>query len=125
MKIALTSVFVDDPLKAFKIYTEKLGFVKRMYVPEAQLAIVASPEDPEGTGLLLEPNSNPIAKTYQEQVFGAGIPVIVFSTRDIQADYDRLTELGVIFRGKPTPTEWGIQVLFEDGCGNLVQLHQM
>lgn len=125
MKIALTSIFVDDPLKAFKIYTEKLGFVKRMYVPEAQLAIVASPEDPDGTGLLLEPNSNPIARSYQEQVFAAGIPVMVFSTKDIQAEYDKLTNLGVVFRGKPTQTEWGTQVLFEDGCGNLVQLHQM
>lgn len=124
MKIALTSIFVDDPLKAFKIYTEKLGFVKQMYVPEAQLAIVVSPEDPDGTALLLEPNGNPIAKNYQEQVFAAGIPVIVFSTKDIQAEYNKLSQMGVVFRGQPTSTEWGIQVLFEDGCGNLIQLHQ-
>ncbi|MDZ7263354.1 MAG: VOC family protein [candidate division KSB1 bacterium] len=125
MKIALTSIFVDDPLKAFKIYTEKLGFVKRMYMPEAQLAIVASLEEPDGTGLLLEPNANPIAKRYQEEVFAAGIPVIVFGTKDIQAEYDKLVKAGVVFRGEPTKTEWGTQVLFEDGCGNLVQLHQM
>jgi len=124
MKIALTSIFVDDPLKAFQIYTEKLGFIKKVYMPEAQLAVVASPEEPDGTGLLLEPNSNPIAKTYQEQVFQAGIPVIVFGTDNIQADVQRLKQRGVVFRGEPTKTEWGTQVLFEDGCGNLIQLHQ-
>ncbi|MDZ7330953.1 MAG: VOC family protein [candidate division KSB1 bacterium] len=124
MKIALTSIFVDDPIKAFQIYTEKLGFIKKVYIPEAQLAVVASPEEPNGTSLLLEPNNNPIAKTYQEQVFKAGIPVIVFGTNDINAEYERLKGQGIAFRSEPTKTEWGIQTLFEDGCGNLIQLHQ-
>lgn len=124
MKIALTSIFVDDPIKAFQIYTEKLGFIKKVYIPEAQLAVVASPEEPNGTGLLLEPNNNPIAKTYQEQVFKAGIPVIVFGTDDIAAEFQRLKGQGIAFRSEPTKTEWGIQALFEDGCGNLIQLHQ-
>lgn len=69
VKIALTSVFVDDPLKAFKFYTEVLGFVEKLYIPEAAPAIVVSPEQQEGTGLLLEPNNNPIAKTYQDRRF--------------------------------------------------------
>ena len=79
MKIGLTSVFVHDPIAAFKFYTEVLGFVKRMYMPEAWIAIVVSPEEPDGTGLLLEPNHNAIAKTYQKGLYKAGIPVIVFS----------------------------------------------
>lgn len=64
MKISLTSVFVNNPNEAFKFYTEVLGFIERIYMPEAYLAIVVSSEDPDGTGLLLEPNNNPIAKTY-------------------------------------------------------------
>ncbi len=124
MKIAMTSIFVDDPIKAFQIYTEKLGFIKKQYLPEAQLAVVASPEEPNGTALLLEPNSNPIAKNYQEQVYQAGIPVMVFGTDDIAAEYQRLKDKGIQFRGEPTKTEWGTLVLFEDGCGNLIQLHQ-
>jgi predicted enzyme related to lactoylglutathione lyase len=125
MKIALTSVFVDDPGKAFKFYTEVLGFVERMYIPEAQLAIVASPEEPGGTGLLLEPNYNPIAKTYQEAIYKEGLPAIVFGVDDIQREYERLKNLGVAFRGEPTKTDWGTQAVFEDTCGNLIQLHQV
>jgi predicted enzyme related to lactoylglutathione lyase len=125
MKIALTSVFVDDPVgKAHTFYTEVLGFVSKMHVPEAYLAIVASPEEPDGTGLLLEPNDNPIAKTYQEALYAAGLPAIVFGVADIQHEYERLTKQGVVFRSEPTATEWGTQAVFEDTCGNLIQLHQ-
>ena len=125
MKISLVSVYVHDPVEAFGFYTDVLGFVTKMYVPEAQLAIVASPEDPEGTGLLLEPNGNPIAKTYQESLYQAGFPVIVFGVEDVQAEYDRLRELGVAFKSAPTETEWGTQAVFDDACGNLIQLHQV
>jgi catechol 2,3-dioxygenase-like lactoylglutathione lyase family enzyme len=124
MKIALTSVFVDDPAKAFKFYTEVLGFVEIMFIPEAALAIVASPEEPGGTGLLLEPNDNPVAKTYQEAIYQQGLPAIVLGTEDVQEEYRRLKALGVDFRGEPVKTEWGTQVLLDDTCGNLIQLHQ-
>ena len=125
MKITLTSVFVQDPLTAFKFYTEVLGFVEQLYLPEARLAIVASPEDPEGTGLLLEPNDNPIARTYQEGIYNEGLPVIVFGTDDVQKEYVRLTDLGVVFRQPPTTTEHGTSAIFEDTCGNLIQLYQV
>lgn len=124
MKIALTSVLVDDPHKALKFYTEVLGFVERMYIPEANLAIVASAEDPDGTGLLLEPNENPIAKPFQQGVYQLGMPVIVFSTLDIQHDYDRLKGMGVVFRKQPTQADFGVETVFEDTCGNLIQLVQ-
>jgi catechol 2,3-dioxygenase-like lactoylglutathione lyase family enzyme len=78
MKIQMVSVFVEDPMEAYKFYTEVLGFVSRMYLPEAYIAIVASPEEPDGTSLLLEPNENPIAKNYQTALYKAGIPVITF-----------------------------------------------
>ncbi|EKE26398.1 MAG: hypothetical protein ACD_4C00304G0006 [uncultured bacterium (gcode 4)] len=125
MKISLVSVIVDDPLKAFKFYTEILGFMEKMYIPEAQLAIVVSSEDPDGTGLLLEPNNNPISKDFQTAIYNQDLPVIVFWTNDIKKEYDRLKDLGVVFRGEPEKTEWWTQVLFEDTCGNLIQLHQV
>lgn len=125
MKIALTSVFVDDPGKAFKFYTEVLGFAERMYIPEAALAIVASPEESGGTGLLLEPNDNPIARTFQEACYKEGLPAIVFGVEDAQQEYARLKALGVVFTEEPTKTDWGTQAVFEDTCGNLIQLHQV
>ncbi len=91
MKIQLTSVFVHNPNEAFKFYTEVLGFIERLHMPEAYLAIVASPEESEGTGLLLEPNDNPIAKTYQEGIYQAGFPIIVFGVEDIHKDCQRPT----------------------------------
>lgn len=124
MKITLVSIFVDNPLEAFKFYTEKLGFLQKMYMPEMQLAIVVSPEDPDGTALLLEPNGNLGAKEFQAGVYKAGLPYIIFGVKDVQQEYERLKKLGVVFRGEPKKTEWGTQVLLEDTCGNLVQLHQ-
>ncbi len=124
MKIQLTSVFVDDPLKAFKFYTEVLGFSERLFMPEVNLAIVASPEDPDGTGLLLEPRDNPVAKTYQEGLYKAGLPVIVFSAPDVPREYERLSNLGVVFRQAPTPTGAGLAAVFDDTCGNFIQLFQ-
>ena len=124
MKIGLTSVFVHDPTRAFKFYTEVLGFVERLYVPEARLAIVVSPEDPDGTGLLLEPNDNPVARTYQEAVYQQGLPAIVFTVEDIQNEYERLKELGVEFRKEPSKTDVGTEAIFDDTCGNLIQLYQ-
>ena len=125
MKIAMTSVPVESPMKAFKFYTEVLGFIERLYMPEANLAIVVSPEEPNGTGLLLEPNENPLSKTFQEGVYKAGLPLIVFSVADIHQEYARLKGLGVVFRGEPQKTDWGFQVVFEDTCGNLIQLAQL
>lgn len=125
MKIGMTSVFVNNPLEAFKFYTEVLGFVKVMYMPEHYLAIVASAEDPEGTTLLLEPNNNPIAKNYQTEIHKAGLPCIVFKTDDVQKDFERLKEQGVKFKKEPTTTEWGTEAVFDDTCGNYIQLHEM
>jgi predicted enzyme related to lactoylglutathione lyase len=125
MKISLVSVLVNDPLAAHKFYTEVLGFVSKTYMPEMQLAIVASPEEPNSTSILLEPNANLGAKDWQATIYNAGMPVIVFGVDNIAAEYERLKAKGVTFRGEPTKTEWGTQVLLEDTCGNLVQLHQV
>jgi predicted enzyme related to lactoylglutathione lyase len=124
MKIALTSIPVHDPLAAFKFYTEVLGFVEKLFMPEMRVAIVASPEEPNGTGLLLEPNDNQLSRTYQQGLYAREIPVIVFGVADIQQEFEKLKNAGIIFRREPVKTDAGTQALFEDTCGNLVQLYQ-
>ncbi len=124
MKIKLINVYVKSPAKALKFYTNVLGFKKKMYIPEANLAIVMSPEDPDGTQLLLEPNDNPIAKTYQEGLYKGGLPVIVFGVEDIQYEYGRVKNLGIVFKKEPTTTEWGIEAIFDDTCDNFIQFYQ-
>lgn len=125
MKIAMTSVFVPNPVEAHKFYTEILGFKSHTYMPEHYLAIVVSPEEEGGVMLLLEPNQNPIARTYQEAIYKSNLPVIIFSTDNIQAEYERLKALGVVFRKAPVKTDYGIETIFEDTCGNLIQLMQL
>ena len=122
MKISLTSIFVDDPVKAHEFYTEVLGFQTKELVPDAQLAIVVSPEDPNGTALLLEPRGDSFAKTYQENVYSAGLPIIVFGADDVGAVRGDLESRGVIFRDDLAKPQWGIQNLFEDTFGNLIML---
>lgn len=125
MKIQLASVLVNDPIKAFRFYTEVLGFIERVYMPEMKLAIVASPEEPGGAGLLLEPNDNPIAKPFQEGVYQQGLPIIVFGVEDIKEEVERLKKLGVVFRSEPTQQGPAIVANFEDTCGNIVQIAQL
>jgi predicted enzyme related to lactoylglutathione lyase len=124
MTIGMTGVFVDDSVKAFHFYTEVLGFKEKLFKPDKWIAIVVSAEDPDGTSLILEPNHNAIAKRYQQGLYKAGIPVIVFNTRDIQNEFERLKRLGVHFRKEPVKTKEGLEALFEDGFGNIIQLFQ-
>ena len=104
MKIILTSVFVNDQDKALTFYTGVLGFVKKQDVTagEYRWLTVVSPDQPDGTELLLEPNDNPAAKTYQEAIFGQGIPAAMFEVGNVQEEYQRLKALGVVFTVEPT-----------------------
>lgn len=124
MRVKMTSVYVHDPVEAFKFYTEVLGFQELIFMPEAQLAIVVSTEDPKGTALLLEPNGNPIAKSYQEKINKAGLPVIVLGVKDVEKEHERMKALGVVFKQEPTKTDWGVIAVFDDTCGNFIQIHQ-
>lgn len=124
MKIALTSVSVRNPIEAYKFYTEKLGFVKKVYMEHAMVAIVVSPEDPEGTAILLEPRGGYGSGEFFDGIYEAGLPVIIFGCTDVQAEYERLKALGVVFKQEPTKTEWGTQAIFDDTCGNFIQIHQ-
>jgi predicted enzyme related to lactoylglutathione lyase len=125
MKIALTSVSVTDPIAAFKFYTDVLGFKEKLYIPEALVAIVVSPEDADGTALLLEPRGNLNSDKYYEGIYEAGLPVIIFGVADVQKEFEALKKRGVVFKSGPTKTDWGIEAIFDDTCGNYVQIAQI
>ncbi|MBW4579119.1 MAG: VOC family protein [Tildeniella nuda ZEHNDER 1965/U140] len=98
MKIRLNSVFVDDQEKAVKFYTEILGFVKKvdLLTGDYRWLTVVSPEEPDGTELLLEPNQNPVARTYQVEIFEQGIPATAFAVENVQTEYDRPLHKGFL-----------------------------
>lgn len=127
MKIKLTSVFVDDQDKALTFYTEALGFVKKLDFPVGKFKwlTVASIEEPDGTQLLLEPNDNPAASVYQKALFEQGISAASFFVEDIQKEYERMQKLGVMFSMPPTPVPGSTIAVFDDTCGNLIQLVQV
>ena len=126
MKIKLTSIHVDDQEKALRFYTDVMGFVKKADVTNGpyRWLTVASPEEPDGTELVLEPNDNPAAKAYQQALLHQKIPAAMFHTDDLQRDYDRLAGLGVTFSTPLTRESWGSMAVLDDTCGNLVQLTQ-
>ncbi len=127
MRIALSSVFVDDQTKALEFYTQILGFVKKTDLPAGKFRFltVVSPEEPDGTELLLEPNDNPAAKTYQKAIYEQGIPAASFAVEDVEEEYQRLKALGVAFTTKPTRTGGVTISVFDDTCGNLIQIVQV
>jgi predicted enzyme related to lactoylglutathione lyase len=126
MRIQFSSVMVDDQGKALKFYTEELGFVKMADIPmgEYRFLTVGSKEYPTDAQLALELTSFPPSKTYQKALFDAGIPSTSLITDDIQKDQKRLLEAGVKFRGGIQNAGPIMTVLFEDTCGNLVNLVQ-
>ncbi len=127
MKIKLSSVYVDDQDKALKFYTEVLGFVKKQDVPMGadRWLTVVSPEEPDGTELLLEPDSNPDARTFKKAIFDQGIPFTAFAVDDVQSEYGRLKRLGVLFRQEPTNMGPATVAIFDDTCGNLIHIFQV
>lgn len=125
MKIHLTSVFVDDQAEALRFYTEILGFVKKHDVPlggEDRWLTVVSPDEPGGTELLLEPAGHPAAKTYRDALVEDGIPLAQFAVGDVKAEYERLRALGVRFTQEPLAMGPVTTAVFDDTCGNLIQL---
>ena len=127
MKIKLTSVLVDDQDKALKFYIQVLGFVKKRDIPlgDFKWLTVVSPEEPDGTELLLEPNNNPAASTFQKAIFDQGIPLTAFVVDDIYQEYERLRKLGVEFTMEPTNMGMTTVALLNDTCGNLIQIYQV
>ena len=127
MKIALTSVYVDNQDKALRFYTEVLGFAKKADFSNGPFRwlTVASPEEPHGTELQLAKNDNLAAKAYQEAMFQQGQPAAMFYTDDVKGDYERMKARGAVFTMPPTDVTASTIVMLNDTCGNLIQLTQL
>ena len=127
MKIKITSVFVSDQNKALEFYTKNLGFVKKTDIGAGKYRwlTVVSAEDPDGPQLVLEPNENPAARSYQESIFKQGIPAAMFFVDDIQKEYQRLKKLGLKLTMEPTKTPGSTIARFDDTVGNLIQITQL
>ncbi|PAV27741.1 glyoxalase [Virgibacillus profundi] len=126
MKIIVTSIYVQDQEKALEFYSKTLGFVKKHDVPtgEFRWITLVSPEDQEGTELLLEPDDHPVAKEYQKKLFAEGIPVTMFGVVDVRKEYERLLKQSVKFFMEPTEMGESTLAVFDDTCGNLIQIIQ-
>jgi predicted enzyme related to lactoylglutathione lyase len=124
MKIKVTGVYVDDQEKALRFYTDVAGFVKKADFSQGpyRWLTVASPEEPDGTQLQLELNSDPAAKTFQQAKFQQGKPAAMFYVDDVQKEYDRMKGLGANFTMPPTKVTGSTIAMVNDTCGNLIQI---
>ena len=127
MKINVTSVYVDDQDKALAFYTDVLGFVKKNDMPagEYRWLTVVSPDAPDGVELLLEPDAHPAARPFKEALVADGMPFTSFAVDDVQAEFDRLSAQGVTFVQPPTAMGPVTTAVFDDTCGNLIQVASM
>ncbi|WP_204185389.1 VOC family protein [Staphylococcus sp. GDX8P54P] len=125
MNIIANSIFVENQEEALQFYTNILGFEKKIDEPVGEgfrwLTLV-SPNQPEGAQLVLEPNGNPIASDYQQRLFEANIPITMFGVDNVQQTYDTLTQKGVHFTVEPTTMGSAKMAIFDDTCGNLIQI---
>jgi catechol 2,3-dioxygenase-like lactoylglutathione lyase family enzyme len=124
VKVTLTSVLVDDQDKALAFYTDVLGFVKKTEVPlgEARWLTVVSPQQPDGPELVLEPDGHPAVRPFKEALVADGIPFTSFAVDDVRAEYERLRSLGVRFTQEPLEMGGITTAVFDDTCGNLIQI---
>jgi len=126
MKIVVASILVDNQAKAHAFYHQVLGFEPKDDIPlgKYRWLTLTSPNDPNGVELLLEPDAHPAAKTYKAALKQDGIPATSFGVRDIQAEYERLCKAGVHFTQPPTAMGQVTVAVFDDTCGNLIQIAQ-
>ena len=127
MRIYVTSVFVDDQAKALDFYANTLGFKKKTDIPlgAASWLTVVSPEQLDGTELLLEPSDHPAVKPYKNALVEDGIPAASFAVDDVLAEFDRLRSKDVRFTQEPTEMGNVTTAVFDDTCGNLIQIVQL
>ncbi len=126
MKIKLNSVIVRDQEHALGFYTEVLGFIKKTEFPvgDYKWLTVVSPDEPDGAQLVLEPDAHPAAATYQKALFETGTPLTSFAVDDVQGEVERLKALGVTISMEPTDVGTAIIAVFDDTCGNFIQIYQ-
>jgi predicted enzyme related to lactoylglutathione lyase len=126
VKIKLNSVIVRDQEHALRFYTEVLGFSKKVEIPvgDFKWLTVVSPDEPEGTQLALEPDAHPASATFQKALFETGTPLTSFAVDDVQSEVERLKGLSVTFSMEPTDVGTAIIAVFDDTCGNFIQIYQ-
>lgn len=126
MKIVVTSVPVDDQDKALAFYRDVLGFVVKHDIPMGgpRWLTLTAPDQPDGVELLLEPDAHPAAKPFKKALYDDGIPYTSFGVDDIEAEHARLVKRGVEFHRPPTAMGPVITAVFDDTCGNLIQIAQ-
>lgn len=122
MRVSLTSIPVEDPIAAHRVYTELFGFKSERFEPEAELAVVTASDGGASTSLLLEPMGAEFVRDFQKKVYDSGLPIIVFGVDDLPAEVERLKQAGLIFREDLANPDWEMENLFEDSCGNIVML---
>jgi catechol 2,3-dioxygenase-like lactoylglutathione lyase family enzyme len=124
MRIYVSSVYVDDQAKAHDFYTQVLGFETRHDLPigDARWLTVVSPAQPDGPELLLEPDGHPAVGPFKRALVEDGIPLTSFAVDDVHAEYDRLRGLGVRFTQDPLEVGGVTMAVFDDTCGNLIQI---
>jgi catechol 2,3-dioxygenase-like lactoylglutathione lyase family enzyme len=124
MRIHLTSIFVDDQAKALDFYTQVLGFVKKTEIPvgEHSWLTVESPDGVAGVELVLEPSTHPAVVPFKDALMADGIPMTSFAVEDVWAEYERLSSLGVVFTQEPVVMGPYTTAVFDDTCGNLLQI---
>jgi len=125
VRIHLTSIFVDDQRAALDFYTRVLGFEVRHQIPvgdDAWWLTLISPDDPDGAQLLLEPSGHPAVAPYRDALVADGIPLAQFLVDDVRAEHDRLAQAGVVFTQPPTDLGEVTTAVFDDTCGNLIQI---
>lgn len=127
MRINLASIFVDDQAKGLEFYTATLGFEKKNDVPMGEFSwlTVVSPESRDGVELVLEPANHPAVGPFRDALVADGIPFTSFAVEDVQAEYERLVGLGVVFTQPPTVMGPVTTAVFDDTCGNLIQIAAM
>lgn len=126
MRITLASIFVNDQEKALDVYTRLLGFQKKQDIPmgEFRWLTVTTAGDAGGLELVLEPNAHPAAQVFQRTLYDDGIPATSFACSDVAEEYRRLSDRGIEFRSEPFDAGGTTLAVFDDRCGNLVQIHQ-
>jgi len=126
VRIKLNSVIVRDQEHALRFYTEVLGFVKKTEIPvgDYKWLTVVSPDEPDGAQLVLEPNAHPASAAYQNALFETGTPLTSLAVDGAQVEFERLKELGVTFTMEPTDVGTAIIAVFDDTCGNFIQIYQ-
>lgn len=126
LKITLTSLMVDDQEKALRFYRDVLGFQPKFDIPlgKHRWLTLVSPGDADGVQLVLEPDEHPAAKPFKAALVADGIPATSFGVDDVRAEHDRLSALGVTFTQPPVAMGPVTTAVFDDTCGNLIQIAQ-